>query len=239
MMAPSERPGDRRPRVRCPECGKKLKLPAGKPGKIFRCPVCGGSVIAPLDDLPTSFTEQKQITASALRRIGYKPAFLDRKRYKSFEELADFLGAEYAELARSCSTVLAAKEFSEKEALARVVEMRREKGRRMLDYVKRIGETLGRQIAEIERHPMRRQPEFEDRLRRLQRERRDLAVFLRAVFGIPLPGVALESTPPRGTAATTAQAAPAQAPPSEPSGDDPEGEGPAEVPGDSPEGHAV
>ena len=37
-------------RVRCPECGRKLKFPAGNPGVILRCPICMHNIIAPLDD---------------------------------------------------------------------------------------------------------------------------------------------------------------------------------------------
>jgi len=37
-------------RIRCPECGKKLKFRADAPGAILRCPICMHNVIAPLSE---------------------------------------------------------------------------------------------------------------------------------------------------------------------------------------------
>ena len=40
---------DKKVRVTCTECGKRLKLPADEPGRVFRCPICANSIIAPIE----------------------------------------------------------------------------------------------------------------------------------------------------------------------------------------------
>jgi len=220
-MALARRERDERPRVRCPECGKRLKLPAGKPGKIFRCPVCGGSVIAPLDADVVNVSPQ-DLSAQALRQMGWAPSFVRRKRYKSIERVANFISKEYADLAQSCATLLAEKPLEEREAAGHILRMRREKGRRLVDFARRTFAEVNRDIRELERHPLRRQQDLAERLEALRRERRDLAIFMKVMFNVDLPGVHLTALEGRRPAAPSAPA------PDRPGGD----AGPA--PGDAP-----
>ena len=196
----TEKKRDDRPRVRCPECGKKLKLPAGRPGKIYRCPVCGGSIIAPLTDGTgpdgAAIGRVDQMGAQSLRRMGWTPSIAGSRRYKSIEHVANFMSKEYAELAQSCSNLLAGKAFPEHEAAARVMSLRREKGRRLVEFARRTLDGLNQDILGMEHHPMRAKKEFADRLAHTKRERRDLAIFMKVMFNISLPGVTLNAQAP-------------------------------------------
>jgi len=220
-MALAGRERDERPRVRCPECGKRLKLPAGKPGKIFRCPVCGGSVIAPLDADVVNVSPQ-DLSAQALRQMGWAPSFVKRKRYKSIERVANFISKEYADLAQSCATLLAEKPLEEHEAAGLILRMRREKGRRLVDFARRTFAEVNRDIRELERHPLRRQRDLAERLEALRRERRDLAIFMKVMFNVDLPGVDLTALEGRRPKAPSAPAP------------DRAGDGPGPAPGDAP-----
>ena len=87
--------------------------------------------------------------------------------------------------------MLAGKPYAEHEAAGHIMTMRRDKGRRLIDFAKRTLTDLNRDIREIERHPMRNKKELIEKLDTLKRERRDLAVFMKVMFNIALPGVEL------------------------------------------------
>ncbi|MHA1571341.1 MAG: hypothetical protein ACTSWM_05935, partial [Alphaproteobacteria bacterium] len=60
---------DGKVRMRCPQCGKKVKFPSGMAGETFRCPVCGSIIVTPLDDKarqsPVVSVPQEEPDASA------------------------------------------------------------------------------------------------------------------------------------------------------------------------------
>ena len=56
---------DTKVRVTCTECGKRLKLPADQPGRVFRCPICASSVIAPIQTADSSAPAEPRAEAPA------------------------------------------------------------------------------------------------------------------------------------------------------------------------------
>ena len=76
------------------------------------------------------------------------------------------------------------------------MSLRREKGRRLVEFARRTLDGLNQDILGMERHPMRAKKEFADRLAHTKRERRDLAIFMKVMFNISLPGVTLNAQAP-------------------------------------------
>ena len=65
---------DKKVRVTCSECGKRLKLPADEPGRVFRCPICANSIIAPIETSGAAEpAEPAQAPPPRAARPGAKP----------------------------------------------------------------------------------------------------------------------------------------------------------------------
>jgi hypothetical protein len=186
---------DGRIRIRCPECGKKLKLPAGLPGKIFRCPICAASIIAPLETASAAGQKTKEDDLIALRRMGWTPNLMQVERYKSVENLGNVLGREYVDIAQSCAKILANTNYKDADAAERVAVLVREKMAKLRDYAVKQAMDLEREIEELHRNPMKNQFHHQEKIAAKQRERRDFGIFLKVVANITLPETTTPGTP--------------------------------------------
>lgn len=202
-MADLAKDEDGRVRIRCKECGKRLKVPAGHPGKVFRCPICASVIIAPLSaaQVAEAMDEQERVAAKVIRSTGWIPQLALQTRYKSLENFAHTVGREYLDLIQSCASVLGHAPLKDHEAAERIQTLWREKNQKLRDFAAKLMLDLDREIREIEISPLRKQPSFIERLDAKLRERRDLALVMKLVFNVTMPeGPSAQSPPPSPSA---------------------------------------
>ena len=209
-MGITDKGSDGRIRIRCHECGKRLKLPPGAGGRVFRCPICANTIISPLDSDPAATEQKDQAEAKIMKRLsGWAPVLSQKERYKSVESLGHFLGREFADLAQSYAGALAGVVTEESEALDKVQALYREKMARTREFARRIITDLSREISEMERNPMQKQLGFAERLEGKRREKRDFEIILKVLFDISMsPPATLASAPEQPPAQPGAQTEP-------------------------------
>jgi len=203
-MGITDKGSDGRIRIRCHECGKRLKLPPGAGGRVFRCPICANTIISPLDSDPAATEQKDQAEAKIMKRLsGWAPVLSQKERYKSVESLGHFLGREFADLAQSYAGALAGVVTEESEALDKVQALYREKMARTREFARRIITDLSREIAEMERNPMQKQLGFAERLEGKRREKRDFEIILKVLFDISMSPAVPPEQPPAQPGAQT------------------------------------
>jgi ribosomal protein S27E len=198
-MATNGKEEDGRIRIRCKECGKRLKVPAGHPGKVFRCPICASTVIAPLSPAQVSeaMADHERVASHIIRATGWIPQLAQQTRYKSLESLAHSVGREYLDLVQSCASVLGRTPLKDHEAADRIQTLWREKSQKLREFAVKLMFDLDREIREIELSPLRKQPSFMERLDAKVRERRDLALVMKLIFNVTMPdGPSSQAAPP-------------------------------------------
>ena len=209
-MSDNARDEDGRVRIRCKECGKRLKVPSGHPGKVFRCPICSSTIIAPLspEQVTKAMAEQERVASHVIRATGWVPQLAQQTRYKSIESLAHSVGREYQDLVQSCAAMLGRSPFKDHEAADRIQTLWREKSEKLRDFAVKLMYDLDREIRELQVSPLRKQPSFVERLDSKLRERRDLALVMKIIFNVTMASAASgegappSSPPPNGTPKT-------------------------------------
>jgi len=205
-----ELPSDDKIRIRCPQCGKRLKFPASQAGKIFNCPICSTVVVAPLGDhvaasgpAQTPAEEKTPPVAEALPKIaGWQAQRREVERNRAIEKLTNFLSRENLRVGQACQDLIMGEPPNVDAAtLARKFHaIRVERGQRLQEFVQNLCRELDGEIQKLRDHPMSHQARIQSELERLRRERRDLDIFLRVMIrGEPPPapaGIAPASSPP-------------------------------------------
>lgn len=208
-MADIPKDEDGRVRIRCKECGKRLKVPAGHPGKVFRCPICASVIIAPLSvaQVTEAMEEHERVAARVIRSTGWIPQLALQARYRSLENFAHMAGREYLDLIQSCASVLGHAPLKDHEAAERIQTLWREKSQKLREFAAKLMLDLDREIREIEMNPLRKQPSFMERFDAKVRERRDLALVMKLIFNVAMPDASSPNAPqsppsPNGTPKT-------------------------------------
>jgi len=208
-MAEAGREGDGRIRIRCNECGKRLKVPSGHPGKVFRCPICASTIIAPLTQDTDEVRQQEREAARVIRQTGWIPQLAQQTRHKSLENLSHAVAREFQDLMQSLASVLGRGPLKDQEAAERIQTLWREKSQRLRELAVRLMYDVDREIRELEMSPMRKQPSFIEKLNTKLRERRDLAYVMKLVFNVTLPeGPSVPGAPPGPSIPPATPAAP-------------------------------
>jgi uncharacterized Zn finger protein (UPF0148 family) len=197
-MAETARDSDGRIRIRCNECGKRLKVPAGHPGKVFRCPICANTIISPLTQDTDEVKREEREAARVIRQTGWVPQIALQTRHKSLESLSHAVAREFQDLMQGLASILGRGPLKDNEAADRIQTLWREKSQRLRELAVKLTYDLDREVRELEMSPMRKQPSFIEKLNAKQRERRDLALVMKLVFNVTMPEVSSAQPMPSG-----------------------------------------
>ncbi|HRU06290.1 MAG TPA: hypothetical protein P5137_11020 [Candidatus Brocadiia bacterium] len=190
---------DAKIRLRCAECGQKLKLPACEPGHIYRCPICAHPIVAPLESgaapaqasvpkreivLPTS---PKPSAARLMSQIAsWTPQRQVTIENKSIERLIRFINAQNDKLCELAIAAIHCPENTEDQKIKRLQTMRQEKSKAMRAEIDEIVAGLDERIRKIARDPRTSQPAYRAPLDAVRGEKRGFLLFLRILFDLRL-----------------------------------------------------
>ena len=201
-------------RIRCPECGKKLKFPAGNPGLILRCPICMNTVVAPLDgaaeeqpqaepQVETQPEPQKQ-EAEAKQEAGvyplragtggklvekiqsYTAQSAEKRRNESITRIMIFLNSENDRMRSIAVDVIHNPDMPAEQKRRRLLSLRQEKNTRTRNEIDKIVQDLDDEIHGFTHHPTPQQATIRNKLRLKQEEKTGFLVFLKLMFGLKL-----------------------------------------------------
>ena len=212
------RPGpDGKIRLRCPNCNKRLKFPAEKAGKVYNCPICGATIISPLDsDSPTparsAGTPSQKTPAPSLPEEAPAPPKPPRSRPQSaaaqppeawaptrmaigpnqaIGKLCGFLARQNTGVGKAAHEIVAAEpaDISAADLMKRFARLRAERGLRLQEFVEKLRGDVADRIRQLEDHPMRAQGNIRRELWMARKEQRDLEAFVSAfLMGKTSPG---------------------------------------------------
>lgn len=188
-------------RIRCPNCHKRLKFPAEKAGKVYNCPICGATVISPLDG-KSHTPPQGTPTPPEPPRNGLEPAAAPPRKVwgptrmvtgpnQAIEKLCRFLSRRNVDAGKAAHELIAAEpaDISAADLMERFASLRRERGLRLQEFVEKLRDDVADRIRQIEHHPMREQGNIRRELGMARKEQRDLEVFISVfLMGKTSPG---------------------------------------------------
>ena len=198
-------------RVRCRECGKKLKLPANEPGRVFRCPICSSTVIAPLqvdpslhvqkagpspeggtsggrmslDDVESVFS-RADIAKGIGHATGWRPQIKSDPENKSINDLVNFLNRENERVRDVAVSSLQDANATPEQQARRLASLRKEKNQRLRAEIDKILERLDDEIRAMSKGANMRNAEVRSRLEKKHAEKRELLAYLQGLFGLKL-----------------------------------------------------
>lgn len=196
---------DGRIRVRCSECGKALKLPADEPGRVFRCPICANTVIAPIEaahedespeaaapvegppeaaDAPSPDAAAQQPPRIPLR--GWDPVVDAQPKNKAISRLIRFLNRENDRLREVAIPALHNPDVGPGQRERRMMSLRQDRNVRLRKEIDSIIAELDEQIIELVRSPNAARASVRESLKERNAEKSALYLFLRAIFGLRL-----------------------------------------------------
>lgn len=159
----------------------------GQPGKVYTCPICGNSVVAPLDQSEVGHGDESSLTARDVRRLGWTPTLSRRERYASLEKIGNFLAREYSESAQMLARVLSSETLSVNQASERILEVRKEMAGKIRNFAITLVRDVEQEIYNLEHHPMRKQQSYIEKADAKRRELRDLKIYLKLMFNLTVP----------------------------------------------------
>lgn len=203
---------DNKIRVRCRECGKKLKLPADEPGRVFRCPICASTVIAPLEIDPNAEVQESASSSSgslARERMSFdaadsvfdrpakakgpsrakdwRPQIKAEPENKSINDLVAFLNRENERVRDIAVASLQDPNKTPEQRERRLASLRKEKSQKLRAEIDKIVGRLDDEIHAVSRGADTRNAEVRRRLEEKTSQKRELLTYVRAFFGLKLP----------------------------------------------------
>lgn len=183
-------------RLRCAECGQRLKLPAREPGHIYRCPICAHPIVAPLEGAaPITATPGeivlpppiKPVTARVIRQVAaWTPQRQVTIENKSIERLIRFINGQNDKLCELAVAAIHCPENDEETTIKRLQTMRQEKSKAMRAEIDTIVASLDERIRKIARDPRSSQPSYRAPLDAARGEKSGFLLFLRILFDLRL-----------------------------------------------------
>lgn len=172
-------------RVRCSQCGKRLKMSPSQPGKVYTCPICGNSVVAPLGQVRTGHLEDdSELTERDVKRLGWTPTLTRRERYASMEKMGNYLAREYSENAQMLARALSSESLSVIQANEKIIEGRKELAGKIRKFATTLVGEIEQEAYNLEHHPMRKQQSYTEKAEHKRRELRDLKIYLKLMFNM-------------------------------------------------------
>ncbi len=188
-------------RVRCANCNKRLKFPAEKAGTVYNCPVCGATVVSPLDGVSPkpvrdatapvrkppatpiakeSPTPPKPPAAAAESSKAWTPTRMLVEPNQAIGKLCNFLARQNADVGKAAHEVIVAEaaDVSATDLMGGFARLRAERGRRLQEFVEKLRDDVGARIRQLEKHPMGAQGNIGRELWVARKERRDLEAFI-------------------------------------------------------------
>ena len=181
---------DGKVRLRCSECGKKLKLPADGGGQIYRCPICMNVVISPLiiEEEPAPVQKGKEASSPTFVKKQpaetWTPSLATKPRNDSIDRLVIFLSKENNRVGTEANNLLRSKTSDDEQKTEKLMQLRREKALNLKREVDRLREELVQRIETLRRHPASNQAQMKQQLAQKEEEKSDFDLFLRTMFGI-------------------------------------------------------
>jgi len=195
-------------RVRCPNCNKRLKFPAEKAGTVYNCPICGATIISPLDGAshtppqgartpsqgtptPPKPPRNRPQPAAAQSSETWAPTRMFIEPNQAIEKLCRFLARQNTDIGKAAHGIVAAEsaDISAADLMKRFTRLRAERGLRLQEFVEKLRDHVADHIQQIEHHPMRDQGNIRRQLRMARKEQRDLEAFISVfLMGKTSPG---------------------------------------------------
>lgn len=198
-------------RVRCRECGKKLKLPGNEPGRVFRCPICSSAVVSPLeidpnldvqksaphpgekssggrmslDDVDSVFSRADAAKGIG-RATGWRPQIKSEPENKPINDLVNFLNRENERVRDMAVASLQDASATAEQQARRLASLRKEKNQRLRAEIDQIVERLDNEIRAMSKGANMRNAEVRSRLEKKQAEKRELLAYIQGLFGLKL-----------------------------------------------------
>ena len=183
-------PADGKIRIRCSQCGKRLKFAPHHAGEVFNCPICSATVVAPLDpgavaaapEAKPAVTESEPAAPSraALKLAGWTPTRLMVQRNRAIEKLSNFLSRESLRVAKAChDLIIAARpDIAPANLAEQFLTLRVERGQRLKQFIQTLGAEMDENIRKLRSNPLSHQARFQEEIAQARRERRDLDIFI-------------------------------------------------------------
>jgi len=198
-------------RIRCPECGKRLKFPSDKPGTILRCPICMHTLVAPLEgdekvETVESVTKKAEQTIQQLKRMrgpaggettdkvaawGTQSAVVQRN--DSVSRLVKFLNAENDRVCGLAVNTIHDPTIAADQKEKRLIGLRQDKNNRVRREIDKIVRDLDEEIHRLTHHPLANQPTIKTDLQKRQEEKDGFFLYLRIIYGVKLVDTQKES----------------------------------------------
>jgi hypothetical protein len=192
-------PSDGKIRIRCPQCGKRLKYTPDQAGKLFACPTCLAAVTTPLGRPPGLLGGSQggeaaaaqgpaaapaSASAKPAKLGGWQPTRLAVSRNRGIEKLSSFLSRESQRVEKACQDVIIGEPPDVSAALLgeRFVRLRVERGQRLQQFIRALYADMDEEIRKLESDPLAHQPRVQEQIARARRERRDLDIFIRVML---------------------------------------------------------
>lgn len=195
---------DGRIRIQCHECGKRLKLPADNAGRVFRCPICATTIVAPLDAGEGTPGAAETFSKSAMEKApsifdasgpevklgrgmgGWRPKVKDAPENKSIERLVRFANRENERVRDVAVSTLDNPDAAPEQKERRLTTLRAEKNKNLRAEIEKIVESLDDEIRALARGPESRKADVRARLEKKLSEKEGLLLFLRIIYGLKL-----------------------------------------------------
>ncbi len=177
-------------RLRCSECGKKLRLPADGGGRIYRCPMCMNVIVSPLggeEAAPSAEQERETSSPTYVKKQpteAWTPSLATKPRSDSIDRLVIFLSKENNRVGTAAGNLLREKTSDDEKKVEQLKQLRREKALNLKREVDRLREELIQRIETLRRHPTSNQAQIKQQLAQKEEEKRDFDLFLRVMFGM-------------------------------------------------------
>jgi len=181
-------------RMRCRECGKKLKAPTEHAGQVFTCRHCKTSNVLPfldadglvVDEVPADQQADGDAPAPSERESGgiWTPEVkMKATRIQQIDELKNSLFQAYSDIVERSQSMLLDENLSEEQQKAAMEAIRRDLDVEIRRIVIRTRDAMKGDVARLRNHPMSKSAQIREQLEEALRHYSAFLVFAQSLFG--------------------------------------------------------
>ena len=180
-------------RIRCQECGKKLKAKKEYAGRVFTCNGCKSINVLPLADSevaddgaadPVEGIGKDGTPIRAVGQTGWRPGVKDaQNRIRELDALVSSVTKCHTDTFERAQNVLGDSTLSEEQQEKELLEVRRDHDVEIRRLVVQTRDSIKKRVADLQSHPMAKSVAIQQELQEALRHLSAFRLLAKCLFG--------------------------------------------------------